>query len=72
MKRYGVLDFKKFRTYHFENYKTQDDILIDDTTCRLLMGDSPGNDSDDDHVTIARKGDRHESLDSASEYPTSY
>ena len=71
MKRYGVLDFKKFRTYHFENYKTQDDILIDDTTCRLRIGDSPGSDSGDDHMTIERKGDHHKSLDSVSEYPTS-
>ena len=71
MIRYGVLDFKKFRTYHFENYKTQDDILIDDTTCRLRIGDSPGSDSGDDHMTIERKGDHHKSLDSVSEYPTS-
>jgi len=65
MKSYGNLDLHDFATFHFANYKTQDDILIDDTSCRLKLGDSR---SPDDSPN--RKYDI--SFDKDKDYPTSY
>lgn len=63
MKPYGDLVLESFSTYHFENYKTQEDVLIDDTSCRLKLGDSrSSNDSSTRYYDI--------SFDREKDYPT--
>ena len=64
MKQYGNLQLIDFSTYHFAKYKTQEDILIDDTSCRLKLGDShSANDSS--------SGENYISFDKEKDYPTS-
>lgn len=65
MKSYGNLDLHNFTTFHFANYKTQDDILIDDASCRLKLDDSRSPDD-----SPYRKYDI--SFDEDKDYPTSY
>jgi len=64
MKQYGNLKLNKFYTYHFENYKTQEDILIDDTSCRLKLGNS--NSTND-----SPSNERYINFDKEKDYPTS-
>lgn len=63
MKQYGNLKLIDFSTYHFTNYKTQEDVLIDDTSCRLKLGDSRS--SNDSHSSK-----RYISFDREKDYPT--
>jgi hypothetical protein len=65
MKEYGDLNLHYITTFHFANYKTQDDILIDDASCRMKLGDSRSpDDSPIRHY--------HISFDKDKDYPTSY
>ena len=65
MKEYGDLDLYDFATYHFANYKRQNDLFIDDASCRLKLGDSrTPSDSADSDYTI--------SFDKDKGYPTSH